>query len=65
MINPDLEAGIYYLTEAEGERKNNIGNGYRGQFYYDEKDWVAQQYFPDKQFCYLGETICIYRGRLF
>lgn len=36
---PHLEAEIYYLTEAEGGRKTPVASGYRGQFYYDGKDW--------------------------
>ncbi|ANO49162.1 hypothetical protein V8245_12300 [Flavobacterium columnare] len=36
---PYLEAEIYYLTEAEGGRKTPVASGYRGQFYYDGKDW--------------------------
>ncbi|MCJ1810444.1 MULTISPECIES: hypothetical protein [Flavobacterium] len=36
---PHLEAEIYHFTEAEGGRKTPVASGYRGQFYYDDKDW--------------------------
>lgn len=55
--NPEIEAEIYYLTEEEGGRKTAIGNGYRGQFYYDGRDWDALQEFIDKEMCQPGETI--------
>jgi hypothetical protein len=58
--NPELEAEIYYLTTKEGGRKNFVGNGYRGQFFYDDNNWDAQQEFIDKDICNLGETIKVY-----
>ena len=30
LIEPELEAEIYYLTQQEGGRKTAISNGYRG-----------------------------------
>lgn len=57
---PELEAEIYYLTEKEGGRKTAVGNGYRGQFYYDGKDWDASQQFIDKEICYPGEKVKVY-----
>jgi hypothetical protein len=58
--NPEIEAEIYYLTTKEGGRKNFVGNGYRGQFFYDGNDWDAQQEFIDKDICNLGDTIRVY-----
>jgi hypothetical protein len=57
---PELEADIYYLTEQEGGRKTAVGNGYRGQFYYNGKDWDAPQQFLDKEICNLGDTVKVY-----
>ena len=54
---PHLEAEIYYLTEAEGGRKTPVASGYRGQFYYDGKDWDAPQVFIDKEWCNPGEKV--------
>ncbi|MCT4663669.1 MAG: hypothetical protein N4A45_00380 [Flavobacteriales bacterium] len=55
--NPELEGEIYYLTEQEGGRKSNIHTGYRGQFFYDNKNWDASQEFIDKEVCKPGEMI--------
>lgn len=54
---PEIEAEIYYLTAAENGRKNPVWNGYRGQFYYDERDWDASQEFLNKESCTPGETV--------
>jgi len=53
---PELQADIYYLTEKESGRRTHVGSGYRGQFYYDGKNFVAQQQFIDKEWCELGDT---------
>lgn len=37
-----------------------ISNGYRGQFYYNGKNWGASQQFIDKEICNTGETINTY-----
>lgn len=55
--NPELEAEIYYLTENEGGRKSYVKSGYRGQFFYNGRDWDAAQEFIDKEICNPGETI--------
>ncbi|MFK7001015.1 hypothetical protein V3470_07600 [Flavobacterium oreochromis] len=52
-----LEAEIYYLTEAEGGRKTAVASGYRGQFFYDGRDWDAPQEFIDKKYCNPGEKV--------
>jgi len=57
LINPEFEAEIYYLTEKEGGRKNPVHSGYRGQFYYNGRNWDAPQEFIDKEICNLGETV--------
>lgn len=57
LSNSELEAEIYYLTEEEGGRKTPIMNGYRGQFYYNGRDWDATQDFINKEICYPGETV--------
>ena len=57
---PELEAEIYYLTEEEGGRKGYVASGYRGQFYYNGRDWDAPQQFTDKEICNPGETVKVY-----
>lgn len=56
----ELRATIYYLPEKEGGRKTWIGNGYRGQFFYDGKDWDACQNFINKDKCLPGENVDCY-----
>jgi len=60
MAENELEAEIYYLTTKEGGRKNYVASGYRGQFYYNGKDWDAPQEFIEKEICNLGETVKVY-----
>lgn len=55
--DPELEAEIYYLSEQEGGRFHYVKSGYRGQFYYNGRDWDAQQEFIDKVICNPGETV--------
>lgn len=55
--NPELEAEIYYLSEKESGRKNYVKSGYRGQFFYNSKDWDASQEFIDKEICNPGENV--------
>jgi len=55
--NPELEGEIYYLTEQEGGRKGYVKSGYRGQFYYNGRDWDAPQEFKDKEICNPGEIV--------
>lgn len=55
--NPELEGEIYYLTEKEGGRKGYVKSGYRGQFFYNDRDWDAPQEFIDKEICNPGETV--------
>jgi hypothetical protein len=57
LLNPELEGEIYYLTEQEGGRKGFVKSGYRGQFYYNGRDWDAPQEFIDKEICNPGETV--------
>lgn len=57
---PEIRATIYYLTENEGGRKTSVSNGYRGQFYYDGRDWDACQTFIEQNSCLLGETVDCY-----
>jgi hypothetical protein len=57
---PELEAEIYYFTEQEGGSNTAVGNGYRGQFYYNGIDWDAPQQFLDKEICNPGETVKVY-----
>jgi len=57
LTNPELEANIYYLTADEGGRKTPVATGYRGQFYYDNHNWIAIQQFIDKEWCEPGETV--------
>ncbi|MCD8044703.1 MAG: hypothetical protein LUH10_16845 [Tannerellaceae bacterium] len=57
---PDIKAEIYYLSTEEGGRKGFVSNGYRGQFYYDGRDWDAPQTFINKEICYPGETVQCY-----
>lgn len=37
----DIKAKITFLTSAEGGRNTSAKNGYRPQFYYDNKHWDA------------------------
>lgn len=57
MMDIELEAEIYYLTEEEGGRKSPVKSGYRGQFHYNGRDWDAPQEFIGKEICYPGETV--------
>jgi hypothetical protein len=57
LTSPEIEAEIYYLTEGEGGRQTPVGNGYRGQFCYNNKDWDAPQQFIDKVWCNPGEKV--------
>ena len=41
----EIEAEIYYLTTEEGGRQSPVFNGYRGQFFYEGKDWGGLQEF--------------------
>jgi translation elongation factor EF-Tu-like GTPase len=43
-----IEAEIHYLAREEGGRHTPVGSGYRGQFYYDGRDWDAVQTFIGK-----------------
>lgn len=43
----EIEAEIRYLTTEEGGRNSGVLSGYRGQFFYDDRDWDGSQYFPD------------------
>lgn len=56
-MNTELEAEIYYLAEEEGGRKTPVKSGYRGQFYYNGRDWDAPQEFIDKEICCPRETV--------
>jgi len=40
-----LIATIRFLTEAEGGRHTPTVSGYRGQFYYDDQNWMASYQF--------------------
>jgi len=60
LTRPELEAEIYYLTTDEGGRNTAVGNGYRGQFYYDNHDWDATQQFLNKDWCELGTTVKVF-----
>jgi len=51
---------VHYLTSKEGGRKIAVSSGYRGQFYYDGKDWDAPQEFIDKEICYPGEDVRVF-----
>jgi len=59
LSNPEFEAETYYFTENEGGRKTPVHSGYRGQFYYNNKNWDAPQEFIDKEVCDLGESIIV------
>lgn len=57
LSQPELEGEIYYLSEQEGGRRNPVASGYRGQFYYNGRDWDAPQTLINKELCYPGETV--------
>ena len=55
--SPHFSAKIYYLTKAEGGRSTQVHSGYRGQFFYEGKNWDAGQEFMDSQECNPGGTV--------
>ncbi len=57
LSNPELEAEIYYLTAQEGGRQTGVATNYRGQFFYDNHNWDAEQKFLGKEYCELGQNI--------
>lgn len=57
LSDPELEAEIYYLSQQEGGRFHYVKSGYHGQFYYNGRDWDAQQELMDKEICNPGETV--------
>lgn len=57
---PHIEAEIEYLTEEAGGRSSPAFSGYRGQFYYGGKDWVAEQTFPDDDRIAPGQTLRVH-----
>lgn len=57
LSNPELEAEIYYLTEQEGGRTGYVKSGYRGQFYYNGKDWDVPQEFINQESCNPGDVV--------
>jgi translation elongation factor EF-Tu-like GTPase len=63
-IPKDIEAKITYLKTQEGGRSSPVFSGYRGQFYYNDKDWDAPQSFPDVAQAKPGETVRAYLGFL-
>jgi len=58
MSNPriDLIATIRFLSTDEGGRHTPAVSGYRGQFYYDGRDWCAAYTFSSDP-AYPGETL--------
>ena len=57
LSNPDFAAEIFYLLPSDGGRQTTVSSGYRGQLYYDGKNWDASQQFLNRQFCEPGETV--------
>jgi Elongation factor Tu C-terminal domain len=57
LTDPEFEAEIFYLSKHEGGRSTPICSGYRGQFYYDTKNWDSIQQFINKSICKPGEII--------
>jgi hypothetical protein len=55
--NPQFEANIFYLPPEDGGRSTGVSSGYRGQFYYDGKNWDASQQFIDKDVCEPGDSV--------
>jgi translation elongation factor EF-Tu-like GTPase len=53
--SPELEVKIYFLKTEEGGRKHNISSNYRGQFFYDGKDYDALYQYANKSGAKLGE----------
>jgi translation elongation factor EF-Tu-like GTPase len=61
-FTPELKAKIYYIPKSESAfgRTKPVFDGYRGQFYYDGKNWDAPQKFINKEICYPGESVLVY-----
>lgn len=57
LLNPELEGEIYYLAEQESGRFGYVKSGYRGQLYYNGRDWDTSQELIDKEICNPGETV--------
>lgn len=47
MLSDHIEAEIYFLRAEEGGRNHPVFQGYRPQFYYDDRDWIAECRFPE------------------
>lgn len=57
ITDPEFEAEIFYLSKHEGGRSTPIYSGYRGQFYYNSKNWDSIQQFLNKSICNPGEIV--------
>ncbi len=47
MCPEHIAAEIYFLHTEEGGRSHPVFQGYRPQFYYDDRDWIAECRFPE------------------
>ena len=53
----DFRAQVRFLTTAEGGRKSPVKSGYRGQLFYDGRNWDAVYEFGDNEWITPGEII--------
>lgn len=51
------QAVITFLTTDNGGRIGPVRSGYRGQFFYDGKDWDAVQRYEGIEWVYPGQTV--------
>jgi len=58
--NSHAVALITFLSTDKGGRSKPVQSGYRGQFYYDGKDWDAVQQYADAEWVYPGQTVKAY-----
>ncbi len=56
----DVEAEIFFLTIPEGGRKTPTASGYRGQFYYDGRDWDAIYEYQTSELVCPGQQVAVY-----
>jgi elongation factor Tu len=54
---PDIEAEITFVPTEQGGRATPAFSGYRPQFCYDDRDWDADQEYPDVDCVLPGQTV--------
>jgi elongation factor Tu len=57
MKKPQLLVELTLIPTEHGGRKSPILSGYRPQFYYNNKDWIAELHFIDTAEVKPGDTV--------